>query len=285
RMQEHPAHDAHDDHGHHAVAYSEVRESPLPILGPIVLLGVLSLVVGFLNVPEGILPIGGMNEWFHHFLAPVTDRGALLVATQQYGFTGAEAPAGALVVGDVTSNNVLATGWHGPEMILAVVSVLIGLAGLGFAFMLYGSGSLKKSEALALKPGLKGLWNISFNAWGWDDLYDAIFVRMMMGIYAATLWVDQNVVDGFVNGVGALNRRIGIEFRRLQNGQVQVYGLVMFVGVCVILLYFILSLPSVLGQSRMRMTPRTAQIISAQKVSSTQPVAVMAHPQTTAANR
>ena len=294
RLQEHPTHDAHhgddhhDDHGHHAVAYSKVHESPAPIVGPIVLLGILSLLVGFLNVPAGILPLGDYNGLFHHFLAPVTDRGALLVASQHYGFAGAVAPSGALVVGEVLSGgHQLATEWHGPELILAIVSVCIGLAGLGFAFVLYGSGSLAKSEALARKPLLRSLWSISFSAWKWDDVYDAIFVRLMMTIYAAALWFDKYVVDGFVNGMGILNRRIGVEFRRLQNGQVQVYGLVMFVGVCMILLYFVLSLPQVFGQRRMTLTPRAREIMTTiQKTSSTaKPVAMATHPQTTAAKQ
>ncbi|MCC6548323.1 NADH-quinone oxidoreductase subunit L [Candidatus Sumerlaeota bacterium] len=293
RLQEHPAHDAHqaegedahDDHHHHAVAYSEVHESPLPIVGPIVILGILSLVVGWLNIPEGLLPLGDFNSLFHHFLAPVTDRGALLVAAQQYGYTGGAAPAGAIVVGEVLSNNALATNWHGPELILAIVSVAIGLVGLGFAFMLYGSGSLAKSECLARKPLLRNLWNISFSAWKWDDVYDAIFVRMMMTIYAIALWFDQNIVDGVVNGIGLLNRRIGIEFRRLQNGQVQVYGLVMFVGVCVVLLYFVLSLPQALGENRMTVTERTREILGSKNVSSitTKPVALPEQPPTTLA--
>ena len=247
----HAAH-GHDDHGHddhhHAVSYDDVKESPANITLPIVVLGVLSLLVGFLNVPEGLLPLGGFNSWFHHFLAPVTDRGALLVATEQYGFTGGHAPAGALVVGDVLKDGALYSSYHGPELVLAIVSVITGAIGLFIAWSLYGSGDLSKAQALAKKPLLASLWSISWNAWKWDDAYDAMFVRLPMLLYGAVLWFDQNVIDGVVNGVGELNRRVGIEFRRLQNGQVQVYGLVMFVGVCVVLLYFALSLSSLLSE-------------------------------------
>ncbi|CAN5196338.1 NADH-quinone oxidoreductase subunit L [soil metagenome] len=245
------AHDAHADHdAHHAVAFNDVHESPLSLTGVLLVLGVCSLIVGFLNVPSGILPLGDYNNAFHHFIAPVTDRGAELIAHDIYGQTAEHAPAGALVVGNVVDEKLaLNVEYEGPERLLALLSVLIGAGGIGLAFFIYGSGKLDRARALAHLPFLSNLWNISWNAWKWDDLYDELFVNGAMRLYRGVLWFDKSIIDGvFVLGTANVCRKIGIEFRRLQNGQVQVYGLVMFLGVCLFLMYFVLSMGRFLSE-------------------------------------
>jgi multicomponent Na+:H+ antiporter subunit D len=49
------------------------------------------------------------------------------------------------------------------------------------------------------------------------------------------LWLDQNVIDGAVNGVGALVTRWAALMRQLQTGQIQHYALLMMVGSLVLL--------------------------------------------------
>jgi NADH-quinone oxidoreductase subunit L len=220
--------------------YDHVHESPLSMTSVLLILAVCSLLVGALNVPTAF----GGSAWFHHFLAPVTDRGAMFIAQEFYGFTGGQAPSGALIVGEVMKDGVLDIGYHGPEVLLAIMSVLIGLGGLGLAYVLYGKGDLTKSRFLSNK--VKPLWNISSNGWWWDNICTEVFVKGGVIVYTAVLWFDQTVVDGAVNGAGMLCRKMSNELRRLQNGQVQVYGLLMIVGVCIFLLYFTLGLTTFL---------------------------------------
>jgi hypothetical protein len=63
-----------------------------------------------------------------------------------------------------------------------------------------------------------------------------------MRLNAAMLWFDKHILDTAIVGVGNFCRRMGIEFRRLQNGQVQIYGLVMVLGATLFILYFALGL-------------------------------------------
>jgi NADH-quinone oxidoreductase subunit L len=149
-------------------------------------------------------------------------------------------------VGDVMRDGSLYTGYHGPAILLAIVSVVVGAGGLLLAWWMYGSGDLSRSRKLS-KGGLQPFWNVSWNGWWWDDVYNAFFVGGAMRLYSAVLWFDKTVIDGIVNGVGHGATKISDEFRRLQNGQVQVYGLVMFIGVCLFLLYFALGLATFLG--------------------------------------
>jgi NADH:ubiquinone oxidoreductase subunit 5 (subunit L)/multisubunit Na+/H+ antiporter MnhA subunit len=234
--------------------FHHVHESPLSISGVLIVLAIASLVVGWFNIPKGLIPLGSLNSLFHHFLEPVTDRGALLVAQELYGYTGGTAPYGAIVVGQLMKDGALYADYHGPELLLAIVSVIIALIGLGFAYYLYGSGSLEKAKPLSTGV-LKPIWSISFNAWKWDDFYNALFVGGSWRLCEAALWFDRNIVDGIVNGIGAVARRFGVELRRLHSGQVQVYALVMFIGVCVFLLYFALGLSTFLGNAAPSVEP------------------------------
>lgn len=233
--------------------FDHVRESPANMTGVLIVLALCSLVVGWFNIPKGLIPLGDLNSMFHHFLAPVTDRGALLVAQDYYGYTGGTAPYGALVVGDVMQNGKLHADYHGPELILAMVSLLIGLGGLGLAWVLYTGPDFSTSKKLAAR--FKPLWNISWNGWWWDDFYNTFLVGGAMRLYEGVLWFDMTIIDGVVNGCGRWSTRFSNEFRRLQNGQVQVYGLVMFIGVCLFLLYFALGMATFLGGDSDRKAP------------------------------
>ena len=254
----------HDDHAHHGVAYEKVKESSPVMTTVLLILGAASVVVGLLNVPPalsfGILP----EAKFHHFLAPVTDRGALYIAQEQFGFSGHEAPYGADVVGGNITNGEVAEHSKSKEQLLAVLSIVIAAAGLGLSWLLYSSGSLERAKNLAKKPLLAQFWSISWNAWWWDDIYDALFVRGGMRLYAAVLWFDKVIIDGFlVLGTANVCRRLGVELRRLQNGQVQVYGLVMVLGVCLFLLYFAIGLVQILGDSKVAENPQQGSRTSA----------------------
>ncbi len=231
--------------------FNHAHDGVFSMTGVLIVLAVASLLVGFLNVPSGIMQLpGNLNAMFHNFLEPVTDRGALHIAQTVWGYTGEAVPYGAVVVGEVTTQDgQLYAGYHGPELLLAVVSVLIALAGIGLAFYLYGSGELTASEKLARNPVLKPLWSVSWSAWKWDDFYEAVFERGAMIFYGAVLWVDKYVVDGIVLGCGRVSQAFAAGFRRLQNGQVQVYGLLMFVGVCIFVVYFAIGLVTFLADA------------------------------------
>lgn len=225
--------------------YSHVHESPISMTGVLITLAVCSLVVGWVNIPSGLIPLGGLNSLFHSFLEPVTDRGAMFIAQDIFGYTDAKVPYGAVVVGEVMKDGALYGSYHGPELLLAIFSMMIAAIGLAIAWMLYKDGSLEKAGKLVKTP-LRPFWNISLSAWKWDEFYDALFVAGSWRTSKAVLWVDMYIVDGIVNGTGRVCRRLGVEFRRIQNGQVQVYGLVMFIGTCLFLLYFALGLSSFL---------------------------------------
>ena len=54
------------------------------------------------------------------------------------------------------------------------------------------------------------------------------------GVFAVLHWFDDHILDGAVNGIASLTVVVGTGVRRLETGQLQAYGLAIFVGILVI---------------------------------------------------
>ncbi len=217
-----------------------LHEAPTNMWAPVILLAVLALVVGFLNVPKGF----GGGAQFHHFLAPVVDRGAEHIAWLQSGEKLHHVLGPLIVAG---AEQVTEESYHGPEFALAAASGIIAVGGLAIAWLLFGSGVTERARRLG--KTLRPLWLVSFNCWWWDAMYNKVFRDGTMMKSRATLATDKVVVDGAVNGVAELCRAWGNDLRRLQNGKVQMYGLVMFIGVCLFVLYFAIGMQNFLREA------------------------------------
>ncbi len=74
-----------------------------------------------------------------------------------------------------------------------------------------------------------------------DELYDAAVVQPIKRISTVALWrgIDAGVIDGAVNGTGALVRGSSSVLRRLQSGSLRTYAASLFFGVVVILAYYL----------------------------------------------
>ncbi len=82
-----------------------------------------------------------------------------------------------------------------------------------------------------------GLTKVLANKFYVDEIYQFVFVRPIEKLsqllhYYADTWA----IDGLVNGVGAGVQRLGAEFRKLQNGNIEYYLLGMVVGAVVLFL-------------------------------------------------
>jgi NADH-quinone oxidoreductase subunit L len=74
-----------------------------------------------------------------------------------------------------------------------------------------------------------------------DELYDAIAVQPIKRVSTLFLWrgIDAGVIDGAVNGAGSFVRGSGSVLRLLQTGSVRVYAGSLFLGVVLILGYYL----------------------------------------------
>ncbi len=202
------------------------HESPASMTGVLWVLAGLSVVGGWVGIPAAL---GGANH-FHHWLAPVLDAPSL---------EATHAAAAAASVGGVAwaAGAGADAAHHDPaEYVLMAASVLYVLAGISLAWFLYLARP-ELPKAIAAK--VKGLYDLSYNKFYVDEIYQAVFVDGCLAL-ATFLWAfwDVVVIDGAVNGTGKVVRSLGGGLRQLQTGRVQGYALTFLFGAVAVAAYF-----------------------------------------------
>ena len=91
----------------------------------------------------------------------------------------------------------------------------------------------KPAVVEATTARLRPLYVGSFNKWWFDDLYHGLFFVAGGAVARAAWWFDAHVIDGVVNGVGAVTTFSGRELRQIQTGRVQNYALGIAIGLLV----------------------------------------------------
>ncbi|MFN2589490.1 MAG: NADH-quinone oxidoreductase subunit L [Actinomycetota bacterium] len=121
------------------------------------------------------------------------------------------------------------------EWLLTVISVGIGLAGIGLAYGIYLSGRI---DWIALRARLGRTKTTLQRGFFVNDFYSGAIVAPAKAFSAfAAYVVDARVVDGAVNGLGRLFRRAASAGRRVQTGLVRNYALGVLLGAVALLWY------------------------------------------------
>ncbi len=191
---------------------SHLHEAPWVMTGPLVVLGLLSAIGGWLNLPE-LIPLGSIGS-LDRWLSPVL---------------GGPAARMTLAAGQTPS------GAGGMEGALIGLAVLVGAAGIAFAwFRLKPDTLVPKIES---RPE-HGLDRVLANKYYVDEAYDRVIVNPTYQLSRNLLWraVDNRLIDGFfVNGSAAVARAFGWVGSRVQSGAVGTYAWVLVVGVLAVL--------------------------------------------------
>jgi NADH-quinone oxidoreductase subunit L len=187
-----------------------LQEAPWIMTGPLVVLGVMSAVGGWLNLPE-LLPIGRagvLDRWLEPVVGEATKR----------------------VAGGGAERLPVSTEW-----LLIGVAVAIAAAGIAIAVTrLNPAALLPKKDS----PETQGFGKILEHKYYVDEVYDAAFVQPTVSISRTVLWkgVDVGLIDGlFVNGSAMFMKAIGWMGAQLQSGQVGTYAWVLLIGVIALL--------------------------------------------------
>lgn len=152
---------------------------------PLIILGILSLIAGFIELP---------HSWGN--FAPFSD--FLNTALPQVH---------------------LASGMESKEIMLQVITAVIALLGVYLAWQFY----LKKPQVLykfKMTGFGKGLYRFFFLGWMFDQLFDLIFVRPVVWLSKID---KRDFVDRIYSGVGDLNLVLNKSFSRTQNGYLRWY--------------------------------------------------------------
>ncbi|MBW6510581.1 MAG: NADH-quinone oxidoreductase subunit L [Desulfuromonadaceae bacterium] len=192
-----------------ARAKDHIPESPLTITLPLMILGLLAVIGGYVGVPA---ILGGANH-IHHYFEPVFGEAIKL-------------------------NNITAHGTHATEYALMAISVGIAVFGIFLAWTMYIKNPALPGQFVAK---FTGIHRVIFNKWYVDEIYDALFVNPIKRL-GTFLWkgIDVRVVDGIVNGVGKLVNVSSMLLRYTQSGYVHNYAFMMVVGMLFIVGFYIL---------------------------------------------
>jgi len=117
---------------------------------------------------------------------------------------------------------------HGPGWIMGL-SIAAALFGIALAWLVYGRGA----KVRQVEP--KGLHKLLYNKYYVDEIYEAGVIRPYTIFGYILKFFDHFIIGGLVKLTVVISQAIGRLGSRLQNGQVQAYGLIVVVGLVLIL--------------------------------------------------
>ena len=214
------------------VASEHAEESPRIMLVPLIILAVLTTLGGILN-----LPVPGaqfLTAWLGRTIA----------------------------------------GVEPGKLNISIAGLSTGLACLAIAlsWVLYGRKPLAKGQEDPLQRLLGPLFTVFERKYWVDEVYTVAIIKRYVdlahflaekvdvvfwhdwfhdrAIAGTYQWfaqrllgqgIDVHGIDAFFNGIGEVTRRLSVSLRRLQNGIVRNYALIMLVGVVCVIGYLILK--------------------------------------------
>lgn len=196
----------------------QVRESPLMMVAPLVVLAALSLWIWY-----GLNPINPTKSWFITKWVPTPGQIVPQSAAPKFTYqekqvaptTTSQAPVvdpeleeelryipeedkqvSTVQAPQLEHQQALAAmsrhvGWS-----TALTSLGVALAGLLFAWLIYAK---KPGISAGLRRGLGPIHRFSYRKLFFDELYDFLFVDTILLLSRIVAWFDDNVIDRIVN--------------------------------------------------------------------------------------
>ncbi|MDQ2731544.1 MAG: NADH-quinone oxidoreductase subunit L, partial [Armatimonadota bacterium] len=215
--------------------YDHAHESPRAMTLPLQILAVGAIFIGFVGIPfAGANLFGKLAEYSYKLRQGLS-------AEETAGLTA----------------------------ILMIVSLAVVTVGIWLAVNTYLKRRFRTPEEGGLRGvGLQPAYVAASHLWYMNEFYTDLLVQPLMTISAmigdldnliidgilvngpAWLavrfarindWIDRNIVDGLVRVVAGFSEELGLMFRNVQQGVVQVYALIVFVSVfcLVIVMHFL----------------------------------------------
>jgi NADH-quinone oxidoreductase subunit L len=122
---------------------------------------------------------------------------------------------------------------------LMALSSGIAVAGIGLAYFFW---IRNRKAAASLARSATPVYALLLNKYYVDEIYNAVVVQPIKQISSVVLWrgADAALIDGTVNGVGSAVRAGSDSLRRLQSGSIRAYAGSLFLGVVIILGWYLL---------------------------------------------
>ena len=252
-VQRHGPHTAHDagalGHAH------APHDAPPSMAIPLIVLAAGSVLAGYVGVPHAL---GGSHR-IERFLEPsfeVSESARRVEATAAQAAPAPGEGVRTVAAQEPAASDAIGTAGAGEstELMLMALSSAVALAGIVIAAYFWlrpstGSGrpelveGRNRAAADAVARRMHGLYNLLLHKYYVDELYDGAVVQPIKLLSTGGLWkgVDAGVIDGAVNGIGQTVRAASGALRRVQTGSVRTYAASLFLGVVLILGWYLLK--------------------------------------------
>jgi NADH-quinone oxidoreductase subunit L len=234
------SHDDDDEEEHHHLPHDfKPHESPWTMTVPLIVLAFLSTVGGLVGIPYAMSSIfgGGDVNVFEHTLEPIIAKKSEHKTEEHPAMKSAESKETKSLAMPESKSEAVKSEKHeehnaeeiSEERLLAGLSVLLALSGIGIGIALFGKTPLRKLPKI-----LEDKWRI-------DEFYNGYIVDPLTNFSIKGLWqgFDLGVVDGIVNGAGYFVSELGNVVRRVQVGFVRSYAAFILFGGLIVIGYFI----------------------------------------------
>lgn len=184
-----------------------LHESPWTMTTPLWILGVLSVIGGFMGFPDFVAQTFGNPDahanWLHGWLIPnVSEADLVLAKSVKWGILGG--------------------------------SVLIASVAVWLAYRTYGQDRTAQTDA-ALQRGFGPMYTLWAAKYKLDELFEGYIANPVLKLSDKVLAVlDLKLVDGTVNAIGGVVRFSGSLLRYTQTGLVSSYAFYLVVGVLIV---------------------------------------------------
>lgn len=179
-----------------------LHESPKNMTVPLVVLAILSVIGGWIGIPEVL----GGHHFLEEFLKPVFEDSSFRMMHHLSETT---------------------------EFILMGIAVTVMLIALFYAYTVYVKNkTIPAGEEEELNP----VHQLVYKKYWVDELYENVITKPLnMLSEVLHKLVDNQVIDGVVNGMGALVSRASQTIRLAQTGNIGFYVFVMVISIVLIL--------------------------------------------------
>jgi NADH-quinone oxidoreductase subunit L len=198
---------AHAPHG--PAEHGPLHDAPPAMAFALIILAIGSVLAGYIGFPHALGGHNALAVWLEPSFA---------------------APGGAGQPGAEVDSTL--------EFTLMVVSSVIAIIGIGLAWVLWR----KRHDIVeAMSARFRGVHMLLLNKYYVDEIYDTTLVKPILVTSREGLWrgFDVRLIDGAVNGAASLVGGTAWMLRRLQTGSVRTYAGSLFIGVVLILGYYL----------------------------------------------
>lgn len=136
--------------------------------------------------------------------------------------------AGFIPFGELVSWNREPYHIHIEWVKIAIPSLVVAIAAIGLATVMYRKKNSLPDKFAAVWPGL---WRAAHRRFYWDEIYMWVTHKVIFGVICKSIaWFDRHIIDGTMDMFAKVTQSTSYAIRGFQSGNIQAYVWWYFVG-------------------------------------------------------